>query len=697
MQQQQATQKELSRTRERYRTLVESTSDWLWEVDHTGTYTYASPQLESLLGYKPAEVIGRTPFDLMPAAEAQRVSQIFFSQIARDALPIENLVNTNLHKDGHEVVLETSGLPVYDSRGRLRGYRGIDRDISQRFAEDQQRRLAAMVLEHTPEGVMITDSELRIITVNQAFTGTTGYRPEEIVGQQPSVLSSGKHDENFYRDMWQNLLQDGKWQGEIWNRRKSGEVYPEWLNINSIKDDSGKIIYYAAMFSDISSQEHIRKRLHLLAYYDDLTGLPNRELFNDRLNNAIAQARRHHNELGLMFLDIDRFKNINDTLGHKTGDSLLKVVAEKLLHCVRDSDSVSRLGGDEFTIIVNDISSADDVVKIARKVIDTFSLPIKLPNDMELYATTSIGVCIYPVDGDCSETLIKNADTAMYRAKESGRNNYQFYTREMSRHFAERLTLENELRKAVEKNQLCVAYQPQVNLHTGHITGFEALVRWQHKKHGWISPARFIPIAEDTGLIYQIGEQVLQQACQQLKYWHDSYDKDLCMAINISGHQLSKSGIIDYLVGMIDSIGLPHDAIELELTESSLMGHTESVVRVMEQLSKTGIKIAIDDFGTGYSSLSYLKRFAIDKLKIDRSFVQDINLDENGTEIVTAIIAMANNLGLEVIAEGVETRRQIDYLMQHGCHRGQGFYFSEARCADDIGQILATNKAFIID
>ena len=697
VEQQKLTEQQLRVSQQRYRSLVESNSDWLWEVDHTGKYTYASPRLESILGYSPAEVIGRTPFDLMPASEASRVKQIFFNEIMDQALPIERLVNTNVHKNGQPVVLETSAIPIYDPQGRLSGYRGIDRDITERFAEDSKHRLAYMVLENTPEGVMITDTQLRIIAVNPAFTRTTGYRFEDIEGQRPNVLSSGKHEKDFYRDMWRCIEQDGKWQGEIWNRRCNGEVYPEWLNINSIKDDAGTVIYYAAIFSDISSQEHIRKRLHALAYYDDLTGLPNRELFHDRLNNAIAQARRHDKKLGLMFLDIDRFKNINDTLGHKTGDSLLKVVAAKLLACVRDSDSVSRLGGDEFTIILSDLDCADDVIKIARKIVDTFSAPLQLADGMELYATTSIGICIYPEDGDSSETLIKNADTAMYRAKEAGRNNYQFYTRKMSQHFSERLALENDLRKAVENNDLSVAYQPQVDLRSGRIIGFEALARWYHEQHGWVSPARFIPIAEDTGLIYRIGDQVLEKACHQIHEWRKQYSDHLKMAINVSGHQLSKTGTIDYIIDLIDRINLPHNAIELELTESSLMGHTEAVIRVMEQLSRSGINIAIDDFGTGYSSLSYLKRFSIDKLKIDKSFVKDIDTDENDAEIVTTIIAMANNLGLEVIAEGVETRQQAEYLFRHGCNEVQGFYFSNARFADDISTLLENNHSFSIE
>ncbi|MCW9013439.1 MAG: EAL domain-containing protein [Gammaproteobacteria bacterium] len=692
LERQRAIQKELTITKERYRNLVEYTSDWVWEVDQTGCYTYASPKLEAILGYQPTEVIGRTPFDLMPAGEAERVKQIFFTQIAEGELPIHRLINTNLHKNGRKVVLETSAIPVYDDAGKLKAYRGIDRDVTETFKQEQKENLASMVLDNTPEGVMIVDSHLRVISVNPAFTFTTGYSFKEMQGKKPSLLSSGKHDKSFYQQMWQRIDEMGYWQGEIWNRRKNGEIYPEWMNINSIKNDAGDVLYYAAIFSDISSQEQIRQRLHTLAYYDDLTGLPNRELFNDHLDNALAQAHRHNKKLAVMFLDVDRFKNVNDTLGHKVGDLLLQAVAENIRQCVRDSDSVSRFGGDEFTIILNDISRPEDAVKVVRKIVDVLSRPIKLSDGMELYATTSMGICIFPEDGNNSELLIKNADTAMYRAKEAGRNNYQFYTSDMSQDFAERLMLENDLRKAVEKNELSVAYQPQVNLITGEIIGFEALVRWQHDTHGWVSPMKFIPIAEDAGMIYQIGEWVLKQACQQIKIWREKFGLNLRMAINISGHQLSRPKVVDYIVNTIDCLQLPHEAIELELTESSLMDNIDSVISVMDALNKTGIQLAIDDFGTGYSSLSYIKRFSIDKLKIDKSFIQDISSENNEAEIVTAIIAMANNLGIEVIAEGVEKKEEIDFLYRHGCNEIQGYYFSEPKFPDEIDKMLLEGK-----
>jgi len=696
LEQQHIIQAELNSARERFQNLVETTSDWAWEVDQTGVYTYISPKLETLLGYKPSEIIGRTPFDLMPPSEAERVKQIFITQIAQDELPIHRLVNSNLHKNGNEVILETSGIPIYDESGVFNGYRGIDRDITASFKQDQKDKMASMVQDSTSQSVMVVDSHLKIISINPAFTKTTGYTFEEIKGKNPKVLSSGKQDKFFYQNMWKSINDIGCWQGEIWNRRKNGEIYPEWLNINSIKNDAGNIIYYSSIFSDISSQENIRKRLHTLAYYDDLTGLPNRELFHDRLDYALTQAHRHKNKLGVMFLDVDRFKNINDSLGHKTGDLLLKAVANKLQKCIRDSDIVCRIGGDEFTIILNDISHPEDAAKVAKKIIDEFSTTIKLSDDLELYTTTSIGICVFPEDGLNSDSLIMNADTAMYRAKESGRNNFQFYTREMSQCYSERLSIENDLRKAINQDELNIAYQPQVNLITGEIIGFEALVRWHHAEHGWVSPEKFIPIAEDTGLIYQIGEWVLKQACQKIKDWRERFNPNLKMAVNFSGHQLCKSSVVNCILNILDEFDLPHEAIVLELTESSLMANVEAVIKTMDELSKTGIQLAIDDFGTGYSSLSYIKRFSIDKLKIDKSFVQDISTDKNDAEIVTTIIAMANNLGIEVIAEGVENKEEIIFLHKNGCYEIQGYYFSKPKFPDEIDSMLEKNEKFNI-
>jgi len=491
--------------------------------------------------------------------------------------------------------------------------------------------------------------------------------------------------------MWEDIGEKGQWQGEIWNRRKDGDIYPEWLNISVIKGDDGIVLHYAGIFSDLSSQEQFRTDLHNLAYYDALTGLPNRELFMDRLENALVKARRDDTAIALMFIDLDRFKNINDTLGHSVGDELLKAVSRKLTGCVRKVDTVARLGGDEFTITLASIAHPEDAAKVAETILHSFKEPLDI-GGRELFISPSIGISTYPADGKDSEALIKNADTAMYRVKEEGRNSFQFYRSEMSKKFFERLALENELRKALESNQLKLAYQPQVSMATGSIVGMEALARWQHVELGWVSPDVFIPIAEETGLIGALGEWALRAACIQAKAWVDAGHTGLRMAVNLSTIQIQQADIPDIVAKCLQETGLEPRNLELELTESEIMEHAEATVETLIALKKMGVHLAIDDFGTGYSSLSYLKRFAIDKLKIDKSFIDDISTDPNDAEIVAAVIVMAHNLKLEVVAEGVETEDQLSFLRWQECDEIQGYLFSKPVPAAEMQAMLEEGR-----
>lgn len=563
----------------------------------------------------------------------------------------------------------------------------IERLMLAQTQAEKKLRLAAKVLENTPEGVMVTDTDLTIISVNPAFTKTTGYREDEALGHTPRLLHSGRHDSNFYKIMWQSLKGSGRWQGEIWNRRKDGDIYPEWLNICAIHDAAGHTEHYAGIFSDLSSQEHIRKRLHDLAYNDALTGLPNRELFNDRLNNSLIQAQRSGKSMALLFLDLDRFKMINDTLGHSTGDELLIGVAKQLATCVRKSDTVARLGGDEFTLILNETNQPADAAQVAEKIIALFSQPIRLA-DKELFITASIGISHYPLDGNNSETLIKNADTAMYCAKEAGRNNYRFYKAEMSEHLKSNLALSNDLRQALEHNELQLVFQPQINPSDYQITGMEALLRWCHPEHGWVPPDRFIPIAEENGLIHTIGEWALQHACVQAKAWADSGFDHICMAVNLSGHQIKQADIVKRVADILTQTGLKPEQLELELTESVLMEDAESSMLALNKLKALGLQLAIDDFGTGYSSLSYLKRFPIDKLKIDKSFIDEITRDDDAAAITSTIITMGHHLHIKVIAEGVEEYEQFNLLKQQGCDEIQGYLFSQPVDAVEMTRLL---------
>lgn len=678
---------QLKASEERFRGLVEMNHDWIWEVGRDGNYSYVSPQVERILGRKPQEMIGKSPFDFMPPEEGKRISA-WFESIAAEHLPIIKKENINLHKKGHELVMETSARPFFDEHGNFCGYRGVDRDVTVRAKYRQEHELSTLVLEHTPEGVMITDADLNIIKINPAFTQMTGYSEQEILGKHPRVLSSKRHGEAFYRTMWATIKAKGHWQGEIWNRRKDGEIYPEWLNISSICDSAGRVDYYAAIFSDISSQNQIRNQLHNLAYYDSLTGLPNRELFQDRLNKTLQQAKRNGDIVSVMFLDLDHFKRVNDSLGHKIGDLLLKQVGDVLSRCVRASDTVARLGGDEFTIMLSGNSQLESVARVADKIIEALDAPFELEEGLQTYASVSIGISHYPVDGADVETLLKNADNAMYRAKDRGRHTYEFFTAEMNERATERLLLEQDLRQAIQDEQLTLAYQPQVDINSGKVLGFEALLRWHHEDRGWVSPSQFIPIAEEAGLIGRLGDWVLDQAVSQLAEWHKDYDTDLRMAVNISAQQLYMNDLPGQVTALLECYQVPASSLELELTESSLIENVEHASRVLKNLRALGVELALDDFGTGYSSLSYLKQFKVDRLKVDKSFVTDISTDTSDAEIVVTIIAMANSLKLKVIAEGVETQAQAAFLQYHGCNEAQGFYYSHPITADRASAIL---------
>ena len=515
-------------------------------------------------------------------------------------------------------------------------------------------KLADKIFEHAAEGVMISDPAANIINVNKAFTQVTGYSREEVVGKSPNLLNSGRQDAVFYRVMWQSLIETGHWQGEIWNRRKNGEIYLEWLSITSIMDNLGHTTHYVAIFSDITTIKANEERLHHLAYYDALTKLPNRILFNDRLNQAMARASRSNQMVAVMLLDLDRFKIINDTLGHMAGDTLLIDVARRVGGCMRESDTVARLGGDEFIVVLPDMDNINHASLVAQKIIDVLTQPFTLENQ-EVFITASIGISFYPSSGDNAETLVKAADIAMYHAKEQGRNNYQFYRSSVSDETSALFALEHSLRRALERNELSLHYQPQIDIETGGITGMEALLRWQHPERGMIPPSEFIPLAEETGLIIPIGEWVLRSACAQNKEWQDSGMPPVRIAVNLSVRQLKQKNLVAKITEILAETGLETQWLELELTESMIMQNAEDSIQQLNDIKALGIGLAIDDFGTGYSSLSYLKRFPIDRVKIDQSFVQGVCSNPDDAAISQAIIALANSLNLKVTAEGVET------------------------------------------
>lgn len=562
----------------------------------------------------------------------------------------------------------------YDADGRPTRSIGTVQDISANRLAEEQLRLAASVFDDSLNGIVVTDDQARILKINPAFSKILGYSCDEAIGRKTSLFKSGRHDREFYRTLWATLRQEGQWQGEIWDRRKDGRSIPLWQSITCVRDKKGRITHFVGVFFDLSEQKRSADHIRHLAYYDSLTELPNRQLFGERCERALQRARSKGRSLVLLFLDLDRFKYVNDSLGHPAGDALLRAVAQRLKDCLRHNDTVARLGGDEFIVLLEDIESRRAIELTAQRILAAFNRPF-LVHGHKLDIRTSIGVSCYPGDGEDATTLIKNADLAMYQAKESGRGDFRFYEAHLTTHARERLFLEGELRKALQREDLQVHYQPQFAVSDGRLVGAEALLRWRHEERGWIPANKFIPIAEDAGLIVPIGEWVLRAACRQAKAWLTAGLKAPRMAVNLSGVQIERSDILATVKAALSESGLPPECLELEITETFLMRQTPRNIQIMEDMRALGVSLAIDDFGTGQSSLRYLNRLPVDKLKIDRSFIRDIPDDPNEMAITRAILALGHSLKLKVLAEGVETPEQAAFLKELGCDEVQGYYF----------------------
>ena len=545
-------------------------------------------------------------------------------------------------------------------------------------------QLASLIYQNSNEAMVVTDSDNHIIAINPAFTKLTGYALGDVLGKDPSILSSDRQDRHFYAAMWQSINTLGQWQGEIWNRRKDGHEYAEWLSINTIYDNNGKVHRRVALFSDITDRKNAEALIWNQANYDALTQLPNRRLFRDRLEQDVRKTHRDQEMVGLLFIDLDRFKEVNDTLGHHMGDELLIQAAGRIQQCVRDSDSVARLGGDEFTVILPSLSNVSDIGQIAQNILDTLARPFTLGED-QAYVSASVGITVYPDDAESIEDLLKNADQAMYAAKRAGRNRYSYFTPAMQDAANERMRLVRDLHHASLAGEFSVYYQPIVELATGHIHKAEALLRWKHPQHGFISPAVFIPIAEDTGIIHVIGNLVFEESAQCLKRWRDRYDSKFQISINKSPVQFrAENHVHEKWIHRLKEEGLTGDGIVIEITEGLLLHADTSINAKLLAFRDAGIQVAIDDFGTGYSSLSYLKKFDIDYLKIDQSFVRNLGTDESDLALSEAIIVMAHKLGLKVIAEGVETAQQRDILKRIGCNYAQGYLYSKPVPSDQF-------------
>ena len=565
-------------------------------------------------------------------------------------------------------------------------------NLAEQFAALQRAegelRLYGTVFTNAAEGMTITDADSRIVAVNPAFTAISGYEAGDVVGQTPAILNSGQQDKAFYRQMWSELIDNGHWQGEIWNRRKDGGIYPEWLSIAAVRDGKGATTHYIAVFTDISERKQSEARIHHLAHHDVLTGLPNRLLLEDRISQAMLMSRRSTRPMALVFIDLDRFKNINDTLGHEVGDSLLVQAAQRCLSVLRDTDTLSRQGGDEFVVVLPDLEHRQDAMHIARKLLATLGQPYLLAGH-ELTITGSAGVALFPDDGQTASELLRKADAAMYRAKEEGRNTFRFFSAEINTASLGELLLENDLYGALERGELLMYYQPKVDARSGQLIGAEALMRWQHREQGMIPPTRFIPLAEENGLINAFGEWAIKNVCAQLRAWLDAGLRVVPVAVNISAQQFAQQDLPQMVAQALAEHGIPPQLLELELTESMLMRNSARATAVLQTLRSMHIHVAIDDFGTGYSSLSYLKQFPVQSLKIDRSFVCEIGEHGEHVKLASAIIAMAHELDLGVIAEGVETEAQQRYLLERGCDQFQGFLFGRPLPAEELGKLLA--------
>ncbi len=685
-------EEELEESERRFRDITEHAAEWVWEVDASGKYTYASPVAERILGYRPEEVLGKHFYDLFHPEDREELKKAAFEAFAHKQA-FSEFTNRNIRKDGSVVWLSTSGVPVLDEQGNLLGYRGADTDVTERKRAEEALRESETkfrtLAETVAAGTFIYQGT-RIRYVNSAAEALTGYTRAEMLEMDFwEVIAPDFRELARERGLSRPEGEDVPLRYEVKLLTKDGDE--RWVDFTagSVEFDGEPAVLGTAF--DITDRKRAEETIKHLAYHDALTDLPNRTLFKDRLTQALAQARRKGSMVAVLFLDLDQFKVVNDTLGHAEGDGLLRRVAERLAGLVREGDTVGRVGGDEFVLLLSEASQVEDAAEVAERILESLRGSWMLQGQ-EFRVTTSIGIALYPGDGDDAESLLRNADTAMYRAKEHGRDNYQLYTPAMNVRIAERLALENSLRHGLEREEFVVYYQPQVNIGTGQVVGVEALVRWQHPKRGLVLPAEFIPAAEETGLIVPLGEWVLRTACAQNKAWQEDGLPPVRVAVNLSARQFQQRNLMEVVAQVLEETGLAPRLLQLEITEGIAMKDVDFTITMLRGLREMGVQLAIDDFGTGYSSLAYLKRLPIDAVKIDRSFVSDLTVDANDAAIATTVIAMAHSLKLSVIAEGVETEEQLAFLNQRRCDEMQGYLFSRPVPAGALEKILRKDE-----
>ncbi|MFZ5510485.1 MAG: EAL domain-containing protein, partial [Pseudomonadota bacterium] len=678
----------------KFRAVFEQTHELVGLLDTDGTLMEVNDVALRFARTSRMQVIGRpfwdTPWWRHDAALQEKLRAAVRRAARGEATSFEA---EHRRADGSRRVVDFSLRPIRDEAGKVLWEVAEGRDITERRQAEEQQRLAAAVFENSPDAIIITDTDSVILAVNHAFTQLSGYSAAEAVGKRAAMLNSGRQDKAFYRAMWDAINATGSWCGEIWNRSKDGVEYPAWLSITALRDADGKASRYIGIATDLTQRKHAEERIRHLAYYDPLTGLPNRSLLVDRARQALAIAAREGKQAAVLAMDVDHFKTVNDSLGHASGDLLLQAMAERMRGVLREADTLARTGGDEFVVILAE-TGAGGASHVAAKLLALATEPYRIGGHL-LTATLSIGISIYPGDADNFEALLQHADTAMFRAKQGGRNAYQFFRPEMNAAARERLTLENRLRRALARGEFTLHYQPQVHVGTGRLVGVEALLRWHDPEAGWIAPGRFIPVAEDSGLIVPIGEWVLGEACRQAKCWQEAGLPPLPVAVNISANQFRHGDIEELVARTLADSGLAPCWLELELTEGVLMEDSERTLSLLRALKAVGVLLSIDDFGTGYSSLGYLKRFPLDKLKIDQSFVRDITTDADDLAIASAVISLGHSLRLRVIAEGVETEEQLAILRSQGCDEAQGYYFARPMPPGTIEALLREKQTAV--
>ncbi|MBB5021174.1 EAL domain-containing protein [Desulfurispira natronophila] len=683
----------LQQSERRYRDLSELLPLAVFEADAQARLTYVNQAAFKMFGYTQHDLEQGIfiPQTIAPE-DHERLQKNMHNLVAKQSE--QSNIYTAVRKDGTPFIVRVYVTAIVEEN-RLQGFRGILLDITDQVEAQTQLRIAAVAFE-SQEAMMVTDANANILQVNQAFSETTGYSAEEVIGKNPRFLQSGYHDETFYEKMWQSITETGMWQGEIWDQRKNGEVFPKWLTISAVRDDQGHVTHYVGSHFDITERKRAEEKIAELAYFDQLTGVPNRTLFNDRIHQAMMASNRSGVYGALLFIDLDNFKTLNDTLGHDTGDDLLKQVARRLTSCVRGEDTVARLGGDEFLVMIANLSddkteAANNAELIAEKILTTLNAPYDL-SGMTHHSTQSIGVTLFHGDSTPIDELMKQADMAMYKAKASGRDAIRFFDPEMEIAIANRSALEKDLRTAIQEDELELHYQPQIE-EGETIIGAEALARWTHPQRGRVSPGEFIPLAEESGLILPLGKWVIQESCRQLARWQQQPElANLTLAINVSPRQFREHSFVEEVLQALAETKADPDKLKIELTESLLVENVEEIVLKMQRLRSHGVHFSLDDFGTGYSSLVYLKKLPLDQLKIDQSFVRDILVDSNDATIAKTIVALSESFGLNVLAEGVEEEAQRQFLLNVGCSTYQGYLFSPPLPVADFEEYVKRHR-----